>query len=111
MEELENKIESITMMLNNVLEGFEVLDFETFDAIFPKLVAEMNKANKMRDNLKNEYDFEVLEKYDMELLKRAKQIEVKFDNILGVFSKEEKRLEKELSANFTRRKIANYIRY
>ncbi len=111
MENLEYKIENVTQRLDNVLEGFEMLDFETFDAIFPKIVEEMKKANALRDSLLNEFGLEKLINYDAELSRKAKQIELKFDNILGVFSKEEKRLERELAANLTRRKITNYIRY
>jgi hypothetical protein len=111
METLKYKIRSLIQMLDKVIDGFDIIDFETFDAIFPKLVEEKRKADLFRNSLIQEYGVENLAKYNSFLTKKAKLIEQKYDNMVGVFSKEAKRLEKELSANFTKRKIANYLRY
>lgn len=110
MNEIELKTDRIKNLLEEVSDKIDLLNFETFDFIFPIMVNGVKEIRKLRDELINEVGLEKLLKYEPDLFHRAKQIERKFDNIIGIFSQEEKKFEKELFSFSSRKKIANYLR-
>ncbi|MEW6701491.1 MAG: hypothetical protein AB1298_02120 [Bacteroidota bacterium] len=96
--------------MDEVSDKIDFLSFETFDSVFPVMVSGVKEVRKLRDELIEEYGLEKLLKYEPDLFYRAKQIERKFDNIIGAFSQEEKKLERELFGFSSKKKIANYLR-
>jgi hypothetical protein len=111
MEKIENKVEQIKELIESVSDGFDNLNFETFDSSFPKMVKEMNEVHTLRNQLISEFGLEGLLKFEPDLLRRTKQIEIKYDNLLESFTQEVTRIEKELANYADKRKIANYLRY
>lgn len=111
MERIEQKIEQNWKLLDQISDNIDRLSFETFDSTFPVIVKSMQELHKVKNEIVDGFGLEAFLKYETDLLKRAKQIEEKFDNIVERYSQEEKKLEKELSEVISRKKIANYLRY
>jgi hypothetical protein len=111
MENIELKIERTRKLLDLISDNIDRLSFETFDSTFPIIVKSMQDLHKVKNEIVDEFGLEAFLRYETDLLKRAKQIERKFDTIVGIFSSEEKKLEKELFGLTRKKKIANYLRY
>ncbi|MEW6651944.1 MAG: hypothetical protein AB1394_00595 [Bacteroidota bacterium] len=110
MSKLQLKIESIKRLLNYVSESLDNLTFETFDAVFPAALSAIKQVHQLRLELTSEFDGYVVRKYESDLNLKAKLIQQKFDNIVEVFSSEEKRLEKELYGTTKQKKLTAYKR-
>lgn len=110
MSRLQLKIESIKRLLAFVGESLDDLSFETFDSAFPAALTAIKQVHQLKFELATEFDSISLKSYENELFSRAKLIEDKFDNIVEVFSKEEKRLEKELYGTIKQKKLTAYKR-
>lgn len=110
MDTLESKIELSNQLLKQVYLNIDKLSFENFDDIFPMLVEDVSTIKKLRDEMIKNYGTEKIKKFDPEMFNWAKQIEKKFDNIVEIFTEEEKRLEAELSATLSKKKLTVYKR-
>jgi len=110
MSKLQHKIESIKRLLAFVGESLDNLTFETFDAVFPAALTAIKQVHQLKFELTTEFESNSIELYENELNLRAKLIEQKFDNIVEVFSAEEKRLEKELCGTKLQKKLTAYKR-
>lgn len=110
MSKLQLKIESIKRLLSFVGESLDNLTFETFDAVFPETLTAIKKVHQLRFELATEFGNSSLKVYENELFSKAKLIEEKFDNIVEVFSEEEKRLERELQGTIKQKKLTAYKR-
>ncbi|KAF0142453.1 MAG: hypothetical protein HYZ10_05825 [Ignavibacteriales bacterium] len=110
MSKLQSKIETIKRLLAFVGESLDNLSFETFDSVFPAALTAIKQVHRLKFELATEYDSISLKSYENELFSRAKLIEDKFDNIVEVFSEEEKRLEKELYGTIKQKKLTAYKR-
>lgn len=110
MSKLPLKIESIKRLLSFVGESLDNLTFETFDTVFPETLIAIKKVHQLKLELATEYDGSGLKIYQNELYSRAKLIEEKFDNIVEIFSTEEKRLGKELYGTIKQKKLTAYKR-
>jgi hypothetical protein len=110
MNTFENKIEYSKKILQYVYLNIDKLEYENFDHLFPILVEKISELKKTRDELILNYGEETVKKSDPELYICAKQIENKFDNIVAIFMEEEKRLEAELSATLSKKKLTAYKR-
>ncbi|MFZ5947822.1 MAG: hypothetical protein ACOYU5_07615 [Stygiobacter sp.] len=110
MNTLQQKIELSNQLLKKVYINIDKLTFENFDVVFPSLVEDVSVIKKLRDEMIKNYGSENIKKYDPEMFNWAKQIERKFDNIVEIFTEEEKRLETELSATLTKKKLIAYKR-
>jgi hypothetical protein len=104
------KADRTKSLLESVSAKMDILDFESFDTIFPDLLSSMKEATILRDELIKEIGSEELMKNRPELFSTAKQIECKFDNKVEAFTKEEKQLEKELSGLIAKKKLTVYNR-
>ncbi len=111
MNDLDKKAHKIRHLLNELSSDFDLLNFESFDSLFPSITGKIKEVHRLRAELKNQYDLETLQKYENDLFQAAKLIERKFDNIIEIFTREEKRLQKELFGFVGGRKITNYLRY
>jgi hypothetical protein len=111
MKNLELKIEEINKLIESVSGIMDSLNFGTFDTVFPLMVNGIKEMHRLRMEIIEEYGIEKLLKYEPDLFITAKLIEKKFDNIIGVFTREEKKLEKELLSYASKKKITNYLRY
>jgi hypothetical protein len=98
-------------MLDSVSASFDKLNFDSFDTLFPVMNNKMKKAQKMKEELVNEYGVEKLMPFDAELSSKAKLIQTKFDNLVRIISVEQQRLEKELQGIVGAKKLTNYKRY
>ena len=108
---LRAKADRTRSLLEHVSIGLDTLDIDNFDDLFPNLLTNMKEAAILRDELIKEVGFEHLAENRPELFSTAKQIEKKYDNVVERYSKEGKRLEKELSGVISSKKITNYLRY
>ncbi len=104
------QIENLNSLLTIVVESLDLLTFESFDTVFPSTVETMKQIHKLKERMIKEFGYSGLRVYEKELFPKAKQIEEKFDNIVKIFSMEEKRLAKELSAIQQRKKLTLYNR-
>ncbi len=111
MSEIDKKANTIKNLLDELSANFDLLNFESFDSLFPLIVSRIKEVHQLRDELINEFGLERLLIYETDLFQRAKLIERKFDNIIGIFTREEKKLEKELLSYMSKKKITNYLRY
>lgn len=111
MSELDNKAKLIQNLLDKLSTSLDLLDFESFDTLFPPIVSGIKEVDQLRRELISEFGIEKLQIYETDLFQRAKLIERKFDNIIGIFTREEKKLEKELLSYMSKKKITNYLRY
>lgn len=109
--ELRAKADRTKSLLESVSSKMDLLDIDSFDNLFEDLLSSMKEAKILRDELIKDVGSEELMKYRPELFSTAKQIEKKYDNIVERYSREEKRLEKELSGVISKKKITNYLRY
>ncbi len=110
MSTLQLKIESIKHLLSFVGESLDNLTFETFDAVFPAALSAIKQVHQLKFELSSEFGNSRVKIYENELNSRTKLIEQKFDNIVEVFSAEEKRLEKELYGTTQKKKLTAYKR-
>ena len=110
MESLEKKIELSNQLLKKVYLNIDKLTFENFDDIFPALVQDVSEIKKIREEMLKNYGYEKVKNYDPEMFNWAKQIERKFDNIVEIFSEQEKKMEAELSATLSKKKLTAYKR-
>lgn len=110
METIERDIELSNQLLKKVYFNISKLTFENFDNLFPSLVADITTIKSLREKMLNNYGMDKVKNYDPEMFNWAKQIEKKFDNIVEIFTEEEKRLEAELSATLSRKKLTVYKR-
>ncbi len=110
MNYLQSQIDLLKTALLSVSRGLDNLTFETFDTIFPDALNTIKEVHKFRSVLAAQYSAQELAPYEKDLFGYAKQIEEKFDNIIGVFSEEEKKLEKELSISISQKKLSTYKR-
>lgn len=108
---LRDKADRTKNLLESVSSKMDLLDIESFDDLFADMLNSMKEAAILREELIKETGFEDLMKRRPELFSTAKQIEIKFDNIVERYAQEEKRLEKELSEVISKKKITNYLRY
>jgi hypothetical protein len=111
MEKIEIKLEQTKKLMDRISDNLDKLNFETFASKSPIIARNIQGLHKAKKELIDEFGVEEFLKYGSELLKRAKLIELKFDNIIGIFTREEKKLEKELLSYMSKKKIANYLRY
>lgn len=104
------QIENLRNLLTYVGNTLDSLTFESFDTVFPPAVEAMKQVRELKGKMLKEFGNSGLRQYEKELFPKAKQIEEKFDNIVELFSLEEKRLSKELSAVMQRKKLTLYNR-
>ncbi|MHB9039583.1 MAG: hypothetical protein ACYC4T_02930 [Melioribacteraceae bacterium] len=111
MSDVDKKVNIIKNLLDRLSTNLDLLDFESFDTLFPSIVSGIKEVHQLRGELVGEFGIERLQIYETDLFQRAKLIERKFDNIIGIFTREEKKLEKELLSYMSKKKITNYLRY
>ncbi|PKL82206.1 MAG: hypothetical protein CVV24_11300 [Ignavibacteriae bacterium HGW-Ignavibacteriae-3] len=111
MNNMKLKLGQIGKTLDNISEKMDLMNFETFDTVFPQMVSGVKDVKRLINELVEEFGLESLLKFEPDLLTRAKQIERKFDNIVEIFTREEKKLQKELFSFAGEKKIINYLRY
>lgn len=110
METISVQIEHLDKLLTSIAGLLDSLTFETFDTVFPRTVNAMRQVHELKGVMLRKFGHLQLKEYEQKLFPKAKQIEEKFDNIVETFSREEKRLEKELSATLQRKKLTLYKR-
>ncbi|KAF0151696.1 MAG: hypothetical protein FD143_1829 [Ignavibacteria bacterium] len=110
MSKFQLKIESIKRLQNYVSSSLDNLTFETFDVVFPDALSAIKRVHQLRMELASELEGSNLRVYESDLNYKAKLIQQKFDNIIEVFSSEEKRLEKELYGTTKQKKLTAYKR-
>ncbi|MCX6169960.1 MAG: hypothetical protein NTX65_11500 [Ignavibacteriales bacterium] len=111
MKKIEIKIERTNKLLDKISDNLDNLIVETFDSASPVIAKNMKALQKAKNEIIDEFGLEEFLKYGSDLLNRAKLIGRKFDNIIGIFTHEEEKLEKELLSYMSKKKIANYLRY
>lgn len=108
MIDLQKKIEQLKDLLSFAGSALDSLTFESFDVAFPTALGAMKKVHRLKNDLVLEYGTAGEQIFREELLDKTKQIEHKFDNIVEAFTEEEKKLERELSALKTKKKLTVY---
>lgn len=111
MNEVQIKVSRIMLLMDEVSSRLDRLNFETFDLLFSEILVLAKESKLLREESVQKYGGEKLVSYNPEMFSKAKLIERKYDNIIEIFSREEKRLEKELSGVVSKKKITNYLRY
>lgn len=96
MNQLQHKVASVKRLLFFVGRDLDNLSYETFDSVFPAALTAIKQVNQLKLELATEFGAQSQEICEKELFSKAKQIEVKFDNIVEVFSEAEKKLERQL---------------
>ena len=97
--------------MDGILSKLEKLNFDNFDVTFPEIVIMAKKSQKLQKELIEKEGEKRVLALNPDLEVKAKQIENTFDNIIKVFSEEEKRLAKELMSFEGQKKLINYKRY
>jgi hypothetical protein len=110
VEIIRKKNQVVVSLLDKVSQFFDTLNFENFDVLFPIIDKTMIHYHKLKAELVAEYGVEKLMPFEPETFSKAKLVEKKFDNVVVVFSEEVKRLELELAANTSRKKLIAYKR-
>jgi len=110
MSELELKISNIRIAMERILSKIDFLSYETFDAIFPQMLESVKKIYIYRDELQDKYDLDKLFIYEKEFTEKTKLIGEKIDNTIEAYSKEKKRIEREISSLLAKKKLINYRR-
>jgi hypothetical protein len=110
MPELEQGIKNIRIAMDRVLSGIDSLSYETYDSIFPLMLESVKKMYVYRDELREKYEIDKLLIYEKEFTDKTKLIEKKIDNIIEEYSKEKKRIEREITSLSAKKKLINYKR-
>ena len=108
--ELEPGIKNIRIAMDRVLSRVDSLSYETYDSIFPLMLESVKKIYIYRDELRENYNLDQLLPYEKEFAEKTKLIRDKVDNVLGKYSKEKKRIEREISNLSAKKKLINYRR-
>ena len=98
-------------LMDVILSKLECLNFDNFDSTFPNIVAMAKDSQNLQKVLIEKHGEKRVLDINPGLEIKAKQIKNKFDNIVRIFSEEEKRLEKELKSFEGQKKLMNYKRY
>ncbi len=104
LNQLQHKVESVKRLLSFVGRELDNLSFETFDSVFPAALTAIKQVNQLKLELATEFGTQSRKIFEYELFSKAKQIEAKFDNIVEVFSEEEKKLERQLCGTIKQKK-------
>jgi hypothetical protein len=107
---LVNEINKIKFLLNNVISDLELADSEEFNGNFENAKIRMYLIKKMKDNLVKDYSLEELQRFDVELVPLAKQIQKIYDNIIKKKKQQLQEVVKQLRQIQNRKKLTNYYR-
>ncbi|MDP3862948.1 MAG: hypothetical protein Q8Q63_15340, partial [Phaeovulum sp.] len=78
METAEHKNHELMLKLDNVADSFDLLNFENFDELFPKVLNEMELIHKIKSALIATYGSENLLEFESEANFKVKIIEERF---------------------------------
>jgi len=104
LNQLQHKVASVKRLLYFVGRDLDNLSFETFDSVFPAALTAIKQVNQLKLELAMEFGAQSQKICENELFSKAKQIELKFDNIVEVFSEAEKKLERQLYGTIKQKK-------
>ncbi len=107
---MEEKIEIIENTYKAVLDYLEILSDENFELIFPKAKVGMEYVSKIKSELKDQFGLEEFNKFEEKLLKSAKLIKIKFDDIVTQKKLKLAAVAEEINHLQNQKKIANYYR-
>jgi len=110
MKNLEEQILELKIHLQNTINVLTVTDLDNFDSQIKMVQDIINQINALRKKLKNEYEINILRKYDTELLFLTKQIKTSFDNIGRKLKNEADKVSKELRNLQNSKKLTSYKR-
>jgi hypothetical protein len=108
MELLKNKILLVKTLLSKTLEELNIVETGEFEPAFSSARSCMITVDELKKELKSQYETEVLMQFDEELFNLAKQIQVKFDNIVEIKKAQKNELGVKLSRMQNRKKLAYY---
>ena len=111
MENIKIRIGRTGKLLDEISDNMDRLSFDTFDSIFPVIAKNMKDLQREKKEIVDTFGPEAFLEFAADLVTKAKLIEGKFDNIVEIFTREEKKLQKELFGFAGGKKIANYLRY
>lgn len=111
MELLKNKILLIKTLLLKTLEELSVIETGDFEPAFSRARSCMRTVDELKRELKSQYETKILMQFDEELFNLAKQIQIKFDNIVEIKKTQKELLGLKLSKLQNRKKLAYYSRY
>lgn len=107
---MEEKIEIIENTYKAVLDYLEILSDENFELIFPKAKVGMEYVSKIKSELKDQFGLEEFNKFEEKLLRSAKLIKIKFDDIVTQKKLKLAAVAEEINHLQNQKKIANYYR-
>jgi hypothetical protein len=110
MKNLNEKIEELKQLLSLVIETLGQTDTENFDEKIRIVQKAINSINLAREQLKKEYDINILRNFDPELLFLTKQIQNSFDNVSRKVKIEADKVSKELRNLYNKKKLTSYNR-
>jgi len=105
---LEDIIKNIILLLDDVILCLNMLDENSFDELYPRIVLEMKEVHSIKQMLLCDYPLEVLYKYNPEFSEKTKLIKTKFDNIIKFKEREQAEILMQLQKMQNQRKLANY---
>ncbi len=108
--ELKNKLAAMNQLMDLLTLQLDSINTNNFDDKFQEAMESMMVIQKLKKDVCEKWGKEYFEKNEPNILKKAKLIEEKYDNIIEQFRNELKKVEKEISALNSQRKIVNYIR-
>ncbi|MFZ6031791.1 MAG: hypothetical protein ACOYVE_00640 [Melioribacter sp.] len=108
--DLKNKLSAMNQLMDLLTQQLDSINFDNFDDKFQEALESMMVIQKLKKDVCAKWGKEYFEKNEPEILLKAKLIEEKYDNIIERFKNELKKVEKEISALNSQRKIVNYIR-
>jgi len=107
---MELKIEKLRNYLTDAETALDTLSFDNFDTSYPQALNSMKKARQLRTDMLKEFGTPISAALDKIFSLQTKQIKDKFDNIVEVYSNEEKRLNVELKSLSQKKKLTAYLR-
>jgi len=110
-DDVKPSIRRISLLLDRAALLFDKLDTENFDSVYPQILGAMAETKELKENLLNEHPLEELMIFEPVLAFKTKLIREKYDNTVGAFSREGKKLEKQIGCLLRKKKLINYQRY
>ncbi|HRI46324.1 MAG TPA: hypothetical protein PK559_04395 [Ignavibacteriaceae bacterium] len=110
METVENKHQELMLMLDNVSNLLELLNFDNFEELFPKILGEMEQVNNTKSDLIDMFGLDELMQFEAEAFLKAKDIEEKYRIVVQKFSQEDEFLKKEIASSMNKKKLSVYGR-
>ncbi len=107
---LSEKITLLKNLLIEILKGISALNSSNFDNLFGQIKKNIELVGKLKSELKNEFEIDMLRKYEGELVILSDQINNRFSNVIVDFTRQKQEVALQLIMNSNKRRLELYKR-